>query len=51
MNVKNDDEKCFAWAVLSALYPANNHKHNKTYNYAKYMGVLNLHGLSFPMKT
>ena len=32
VNVKNDDEKCFAWAVLSALYPANNHKQNKTYN-------------------
>jgi len=50
-NVKNDDEKCFVWAVLSALYQSNNHKQNKTYNYAKYMGVLSLHGLSFPIKT
>ena len=21
INVKNDDEKCFAWAIVSALYP------------------------------
>jgi len=51
VNVKNDDEKCFAWSVLSALYPSNNHRQNNTYNYAKYMGVLNLLGLSFSMKT
>ena len=24
VNVKNDDEKCFAWVVLSGLYPSNN---------------------------
>jgi len=51
VNVKNDYEKCFAWAVLSGLYPPNNHDKNEMYNYAKYMGVLNLHGLSFPMKS
>ena len=33
VNVKNDDEKCFAWAVLSGLYPNQNHQNKvSTYN-------------------
>jgi len=49
VNVKNDDEFCFMWAVLSALYPAKTNKNN-VYSYSKYSGVLNLEGLSFPLR-
>jgi len=48
VNVKNDDEFCFMWAVLSALYPAKTHM-NKVCSYSKYRGVLNLEGLTFPL--
>ena len=33
VNVKNDDELCFVWAVLSALYPAKTNKNN-VYSYS-----------------
>ena len=49
VNVKNIDEYCFMWAVLSALYPAKTNK-NEVYSYRKYRGVLNLEGLSFPLQ-
>ena len=49
MNVKNDDELCFVWAVLSALYPSKNNS-NRAYSYFKYRDVLKLEGLKFPLQ-
>ena len=49
VNVKNNNELCFKWAVLSALYPAETNKNN-VYSYSKYRGVLNLEGLKFPLQ-
>ena len=49
VNVRNeDDEYCFMWAILSALYPAKTNK-NKVFSYRKHTGNLNLKGLSFPL--
>ena len=36
VNVKNDDQLCFAWAILSALYPPKSHYANNTCAYSKY---------------
>ena len=49
VNVKNDDELCFMWAVLSALYPSKINQNN-VYSYSKYRNVLNLEGLKFPLQ-
>ena len=49
VNVKNDDDEyCFMWAVLSALYPSKTHK-NKVFTYKKHTSDINLKGLSFPL--
>ncbi|XP_071054718.1 uncharacterized protein [Onthophagus taurus] len=48
VNVKNDDEACFAWAVTSALYPANHHI-DRTYMYPHYSEVLNMKNIAMPM--
>jgi len=49
INVKNeDDEMCFKWAVLSALYPPENHA-NLVSSYTRYMHYVNWKGLKFPI--
>lgn len=50
VNVKNQDNLCFTWAVTSALYPIEwrNHPNRKTF-YLHSSSVLNLEGLNFPM--
>eukprot|EP00794_Sanderia_malayensis_P017208 gene17208-biopygen14810 len=46
INVQNKDDKCFMWAVLSALYPVDKDSHRTT----KYdQSQLNLEGLTFPI--
>lgn len=49
INVKNKDEACFAWAVVSALYPTNIHS-DRTQSYPHYTDVLNIENIDFPMK-
>lgn len=49
INVKNDDDQCFKWAVLSALYPTANHP-ERLNNYLRYANELNFTGIEFPMK-
>lgn len=49
VNVMNDDEQCFKWAVLSALYPAVNNPGRVT-NYLRYQNDLNFTGIDFPME-
>jgi hypothetical protein len=49
VNVYNpDDTMCFAWAVLSALYPSENHA-NRVSKYPPYLDMINLTGLKFPL--
>ncbi|KAK5648115.1 hypothetical protein RI129_003007 [Pyrocoelia pectoralis] len=42
VNVKNNDEFCFLWAIVSALYPAQNHV-ERVSSYPRFEEVLN-HG-------
>jgi len=49
INVQNQDELCFAWAVLSAIHPPKHNPQHVT-KYKQYLGELNLTGLSFPLK-
>ncbi|XP_031346482.1 uncharacterized protein LOC116174878 [Photinus pyralis] len=48
VNVKNEDHACFAWAVVSALYPADKHP-QRISKYPHYSSVLKLKGIQFPM--
>jgi len=50
VNVKNDDNLCFVWAVLSCIYPPSNKDTQALYNYRKYKNTLNLDGLKFPLE-
>nr|CAI5862339.1 unnamed protein product [Callosobruchus analis] len=48
VNVKNDDQACFAWAVVSSLYPAEQSS-DRISMYPPYSSILNLKGIQFPM--
>lgn len=49
VNIKNNDVYCFAWAIVSALYPAVNNV-SEVSSYPKFEDVLNVDGIEFPMK-
>ena len=46
INVKNQDQECFRWALRSALFPAKNNL-NSPYSYPK-QDNLNMEGIDFP---
>jgi len=49
INVKNyQDDQCFKWAVLSALYPASSHA-DRLENYLPYENIINCSSLTFPV--
>ncbi|XP_024871338.1 uncharacterized protein LOC112454272, partial [Temnothorax curvispinosus] len=48
INVHSYDNACFAWAVISALYPALRNV-DRCGSYPYYATVLNLEGIEFPM--
>lgn len=48
INVQNSDDMCFAWSVVSALYPVS-HNTNKVSSYPNPQSVLNLDGIQFPI--
>jgi len=50
VNVQNNDEKCFVWSMLSALYPGA-HDPQRLSNYINREHSLNLEGLTFPVQT
>jgi hypothetical protein len=47
INVKNKDNQCFKWAVLSALHPPKDHV-DRIKNYEKYKDELIFTGIDFP---
>lgn len=49
LNIQNKDEYCFLWCVVAALYPTTQHPYRIT-AYPHFRDVLNIHGLSFPIK-
>lgn len=48
VNVKNNDNRCFLYAILSALHPANKNAH-RVANYIQYTNELNFNGICFPV--
>jgi len=51
INVKNNDNRCFKWAVLSALYPVDYRQHlYRPASYMGHLGELNFTDVSFPVK-
>ncbi|XP_072390323.1 uncharacterized protein [Diabrotica undecimpunctata] len=48
INIKNDDEACFFWSIVSAIYPAKCSS-DRTSSYPHYATVLNIDGLETPM--
>lgn len=49
INVKNNDEMCFKWAVLSALHKVPQNAERMT-NYIQFKDELNFNGIEFPVK-
>ena len=52
VNVQNfDDDRCFKWAVLSALHPAerSNKNSGRLSNYQQHENQLNFEGIAFPV--
>lgn len=49
INVKNRDNMCFKWAVLSAIYPATNNS-NRLSCYTMHTNKLKFEGIEFPLK-
>ena len=49
INVYNpNDEMCFVWAILSALYPVEQNQHvNSLYKYQPYLSTIDVLGLTF----
>lgn len=49
INVKNNDDYCFLWAVVSALYPAARNS-DRISSYPHYSDVLKYENINFPLK-
>jgi len=50
VNVQNRDNRCFLWAILSCMYPAETNPHRVS-NYVQYENTLNFDGINFPVQT
>ncbi|VEN53641.1 unnamed protein product [Callosobruchus maculatus] len=48
INVQNDDQACFYWSIVSALYPSDKNQ-QRTSSYPHYSVVLNTESLESPM--
>ena len=48
INVKNRDERCFAYAILSALHPSQMHSH-RAKQYLTYYENEGLHRMEYPV--
>ena len=50
VNIKNLDNQCFKWVMLSALHPVNRRDSNhRVCKYKKYESELNFTGIDFPV--
>jgi len=49
INIKNEDNQCFKWAILSALYPAKT-KQNKVSSYRNYENEIKMGTIAYPVK-
>ena len=48
INVKNEDDKCFMWAILAALQPVSIHP-ERVGHYQEFQEELNFEGINFPV--
>lgn len=52
INIKNKDNACFAWSIVSGLYPAELNKNpTRESSYPHFNTVLNFTGIEFPVKS
>jgi hypothetical protein len=49
INVKNEDDKCFEYAVLSAIHADKIKEPNRVSNYKTYVNTLKFEGIAFPV--
>ncbi|XP_039286742.1 uncharacterized protein LOC120351921 [Nilaparvata lugens] len=48
INIKNEDQRCFLWSVLA--YFNQDQKHNRVRDLEKYLHLVNVENLEFPLK-
>lgn len=48
LNIQNNDDYCFLWCIVAALYPATHHSERVT-SYPHFRDVLNINGIGFPI--
>ena len=48
VNIQNDDQHCFMWAILAALHPADFHA-ERVIHYQPFQEELNFTGIEFPV--
>ena len=48
LKIRNNDNKCFAYSVLAAMFPEKEHKHRQN-KYTPNLHKLNLDNIEFPM--
>ena len=48
-NMKNEDDKCFMWCVLRALYPKNDHPERIDKNLKSKQDNINMKGICYPV--
>lgn len=49
INPQNKDNRCFMWAILARLYPANRNS-QRISKYAEHVGKLDFTGIDFPVR-
>ena len=49
INMKNQDNECFKWCVLRALYPKNNHPERVDKDLISKQDTLNMKGIKYPV--
>ena len=49
INLKNEDDKCFKWAIIRALNPVENHPERIDRKLREISMILNWEGLKFPV--
>ena len=48
VNVKNEDDRCFGYAIASALYPVENHS-DRPSMYSNYFQMEGLNDIEYPV--
>ena len=49
INMKNEDEECFKWCVLRALYPKDDHPERIDKDLKSKQDILNMEGIHYPV--